>query len=64
VNYYDLDSLRLLARQHHDLRLREADAERLARELRGTPQRRPRLRLTVSLALGARHRLRPRRLET
>lgn len=64
MNSYDLDSLRLLTRQHHDQRLREANAERLARELRGTRPRLRRLRLTVSLALASSHRLRPRRLET
>jgi len=64
VNSYDLDSLRLLSRQHHDQRLREANAERLARQLRGTRPRLRRLRLSVSLAPGASHRLRPRRLET
>jgi hypothetical protein len=63
LDSYDLDSLRLLTCQHHEKRLREADAERLARELRATGRRRRRLRLTVKLALGGRDRLRPRRLE-
>jgi hypothetical protein len=40
VNQYELHSLRLLARQRHDQRLREADEERLARAIRGTWQRR------------------------
>ena len=48
---YDLDSLRLLTRQRHQQRLREADAERLARESRATRRRRRRLRLRAGLAL-------------
>jgi hypothetical protein len=64
MNSYDLDSLRFLARHEHEQRLREAAAERLAREVRGTGRRRRRLRVAVTLALGARQRLRPRRLET
>ena len=63
MNSYDLDLLRLLTRERHEQRLREADAERLAREIRATGQRR-RLRWTVSLALGAGHLLRHRRLES
>jgi hypothetical protein len=64
MNYDDLDSLRLLARLHHDQRVREADAERLARKIRGTAQPRRRLRLTIARRPVARHRLRARRLET
>jgi hypothetical protein len=63
VNSYDLDSLKLLARERHQQRLREAEAERLTREIRAAGQRR-RLRWTVSLALGASRLLRQRRLET
>jgi hypothetical protein len=37
---YDLNSLCLLTQQRHEQRLREAGAERLARALRHTPQRR------------------------
>jgi hypothetical protein len=64
MSHYDLDSLRLLARERHEQRLREADAERLARELRATAQPRRRLRVPVNLVVGAGQRLRPRRLET
>jgi hypothetical protein len=56
VDSYDLDSLRLLTRQHREQRLREAERERLARELRVTGQRRPRPRLNIRLS----HRLRQR----
>ena len=62
MNHYDLDSLRLVTRQEHDQRLREADAERLIRDLRGTGRRRRRLRLIITLAPHASHRLRPRQL--
>jgi hypothetical protein len=41
--------------------VREADRERLTREILGTPQRHSRLRLT--LALGTSHRIRARRLD-
>jgi hypothetical protein len=59
----DLDSLRLLARQHHERRLREATAERLARELGGNAQRRPRLRLSIGFSLNPRQAADQRRLE-
>ena len=51
MNYYDPDTLRLLTREHHEQRLREANAERLARELRGRHQKRhlPRLNMHLSL---------------
>jgi hypothetical protein len=62
MNSYDIDSLRLLTRQRHEQRLREADAERLVRRLRAIRRRR-RLRW-IRLPLGARHRLRPLRLES
>ena len=60
---YDLDSLRLLTRQRHHQRLREADAERLAREIRAARRRRW-LWLRAGLALRAGHLLRLRRLES
>jgi hypothetical protein len=63
VNDYDLDSLRLLARQKHEQRLREAGAERLARVLRGTWQRR-RLRWQTNPAGDVSRGAHPRRLET
>ena len=40
MNYYDPNTLRLLAREHQEQRLREANAERLAHELRGRHQKR------------------------
>jgi len=56
MSSYDLDSLRLLAREHHEKRLREGTAERLARELGGRPQRRLRVRLTIGSLLNQRQR--------
>ncbi len=56
MNYHDLNSLRLLTREHHNQRLREADAERLLREMRGTPHKRPRPRLTACVSLKPRRR--------
>jgi hypothetical protein len=56
MSSYDLDSLRLLAREHHEKRLREGAAERLARELGGRPQRRLRVRLTIGSLLNQRQR--------
>ena len=50
----DLDSLRQLASEHHEGRLHEADAERLARELHDTSQTRRRL-LRFSVRLRSRH---------
>jgi hypothetical protein len=64
VDAYDLNSLRLLARQHHEKRLREADAERLAHELRGSAQSRPRLRLTIGSSHKPRQRADQPRLES
>jgi hypothetical protein len=63
VTSYDLESLRLLARQHHEKRLREATAERRARELGGNSQRRPRLRLTIGFSLNPRQATDQRRVE-
>jgi hypothetical protein len=61
VNYHTSDSLRLLTRERLEQRVQEADAERLAREIRGTARHRRRPRLSVALALGASRRaaLRP-----
>jgi hypothetical protein len=56
VSSYDIDSLRLLARQHHEKRLREATAERFAHERGGRPQGRLRLRLTIGSLLDQRQR--------
>jgi hypothetical protein len=52
MNLHDPDSLRLMTRERHERRLREGDAGRLAREIRGTlPRRRQRLRLPLILGL-------------
>lgn len=56
MDSYDLDSLRQLARENHERRLHEADAEQLARELRGMAQKRRRLRFSIRLPLKARQR--------
>jgi hypothetical protein len=50
VNYSDPYSLRLLADPRHEQRLREADAERLAREI--SRKSRSRMRLAVGFRLG------------
>jgi len=63
MTHHDLDSLRLLARQHHDQRLREADAERLAHEIHGTAQKGRRLRLSTAITLAIGRRASQQRLE-
>jgi hypothetical protein len=45
VNSYDQDSLRLLTRERLEQRVREADAERLARKISGKARKRRRLPL-------------------
>jgi hypothetical protein len=62
VNYYTEDLLRVVTREHEQ-RAREAEAERLAREVRGTVPARRRLRSTIGLALAAGRRARQPRLE-
>jgi hypothetical protein len=62
MHTHDLDSMRLLAGQRHEQRLREAATERIARELR-VARRRRRLRLRIGFA-GAGSRLRHRRVAT
>jgi hypothetical protein len=53
VYYNDPDVMRLLARERIEQRLAEADAARLAREVRGITAARPRrLRISVGLTLG------------
>jgi len=64
VHPNDLDSLRLLTRERHEQRLREADAERLARASRTTRRHRRLRRLRAGLALRANHVMRLRRLES
>ncbi len=63
MNYYDFDSLTFLTRQRHEQRLHEATAERLARELRATPETRRWLRLRISPASGLRRRAHSWRLQ-
>jgi hypothetical protein len=63
MNEYDLDSLRLLTRERHEQRLREADTERLVRELRASRRRR-RLRWRIDNVLGDARWLRQRRIAT
>jgi hypothetical protein len=64
MNSNNLDSLRLLSRERHGQRLADADAERLAREIRGTSHRRPRLRLIVGFPLKPSRRAGELRLES
>jgi hypothetical protein len=54
MEYYDTDSLRSLVQARQERRLEEAAAERLARQLRGGPTRRPGPRLTVGRSLAQR----------
>src|SRR5262245_22080741 len=56
VDGYDFNTLRVLAYQHQEQRLREAAIERLAREGHGSPQRRMRVRLTIGSILKPRQR--------
>ena len=63
MDSYDLDSLRLLVRERHDQRLREADTERLVREIRGTAQKRRLLRLSAGTTLAVGRRATHPRLE-
>ena len=64
MHRYDVDSLRPVLGERYERLLREADAERLARAIRASGQRRRRLRLRAGLALGANRLLRLRRLES
>jgi hypothetical protein len=54
VNYYDSDSLCVVIRERREQRTREGDAERLAREIRGTQKRGRRRPLNIALALSRR----------
>jgi hypothetical protein len=63
VNYYHSDSLRLVIRERLEQRTREANAERLAREIRLTKKRSRRRPLIIGLALRASHRATQPRLE-
>jgi hypothetical protein len=61
MNYYTADSLHHLTYERRERRMREAHAERLAREIRATRPQRPRPRLSVALTLRSRRRtVRPR----
>jgi hypothetical protein len=63
VNHHDPDSLRLLTREHHERRRREGDAERLAREIRGSTRTRRRLPRILGLALATARRTAQPRLQ-
>jgi hypothetical protein len=63
VNDYTGDLLRLVTRERHAQRTREADAERLAHAIRGRTPRRRRPRLTAPFTLGTRRRANQPRLE-
>ena len=56
VDGYDFNTLRTLACQHQEKRLREAAMERLAHERGGRPQRRLRVRLSIGSLLKSRQR--------
>jgi hypothetical protein len=58
VTHHTPDLLHLLTREHHAKRMREADAERLYREIRGTARSRWRVRLPVAFRFGMRRRKR------
>lgn len=60
---HDPHSLRLLTREHLERRRREGDAERLAREIRGTTPRRRRLQEILGLALATARRTTQPRLQ-
>jgi hypothetical protein len=63
MHQHDPDSLRLMTRERHDRRLREGDAERLAREIRGTHWKRSRLPLILGFALATGRRVAHTRLQ-
>jgi hypothetical protein len=58
MNGYDPDSLHRVIHDQHLERIRVADAERLARKLRGTSPKRPWLRMSANVVLRAGHRIR------
>jgi hypothetical protein len=58
MNGYDPDSLHRVIHDQHLERIRAADAERLARELRATSPKRPWLHVSASMVLRAGHRIR------
>jgi hypothetical protein len=62
VNYYDPDCVPR-ARERLEQRRREADVQRLAREIHGTTRIRPRLWLAVGFTLGIGRRASQLRLE-
>jgi hypothetical protein len=63
VNYHTSDSLRLVTRERLEQRARDADNERLAREIQGTAEHHRRRRLTLGLALNSSRRAGQPRLE-
>ncbi len=61
MNYYAADSLHHLTHERRERRMREAHAERLAKEIRATRPERRRPRLSAALTLqGRRRTVRPR----
>ena len=63
MNHRDADAFRLFTREWHERRIREADVERLAREIRASGRRRP-LWMAAGFLLASSHRPATRRLET
>jgi hypothetical protein len=63
VNYHTTDSLRLMTRERLEQRARDADNERLAREIQGTAEHSRRRRLTLGFALNSSRRAGQPRLE-
>lgn len=55
MNHRDADAFRLFTREWHERRVREADMERFAREIRASGRRRP-LWMAASFLLAASHR--------
>jgi hypothetical protein len=65
MNLHEPESLRLMTSERHERRLREGDAGRLARQIRGaTPRHRLRLPLILGRAHATGRRTAQTRLET
>jgi hypothetical protein len=62
--HHDHEFVRLVARERIEERVREADADRVARQTSGPAERRRRLRMPLKLFPRVSHRLYPRRLYT
>lgn len=63
VDARDFDSVRTLAREHHEKQLHEAAMERLSHEIGDGAKRRPWARLSIGFMLKPRQRAARRRLE-